>query len=233
MLTVPFGSRLCKNADLAKLRAKICYIDATSRLDAISTMGRYNRKNFCGASAILSFYTASVGSGWTARPQLTAASSSFPPRSGPAASGQIEPPGERPVLGLATALRTVANPAKADSRCISQEICTTQKFHERRLFCRRGTTFARVRFPNQVLRVRGALADSVLLHGSLGICLSLQIAEYGRIRWRLCLILISPALARCNRQTSDQNQLVFPHMALPLSHRGTVALYWEASRKGL
>jgi hypothetical protein len=53
------------------------------------------------------------------------------------------------------------------------------KVDERRLFCRRGTTFARVRFPNQVLRVRGALADLVFLHGSLGICLSLQIAEYG------------------------------------------------------
>jgi hypothetical protein len=107
------------------------------------------------------------------------------------------------------------------------------KIRERRLFCRRGTTFARVRFPNQVLRVRGALADLVFLHRSLGICLSLQITEHGRIRWRLCLILVSPALAGCNRQTSDQNELVFPHMVLPLSHRGTVALYWEASKKGL
>jgi hypothetical protein len=96
-------------------------------------------------------------------------------------------------------------------------------------FCRR-TAFTSVRFPNQVLRVCGALADSVLLHSSFGICLSLQIAECGRIRWRLCLILISPALARCNRQTSDQNQLAFSHVALPLSHRGTVAPYREGSR---
>jgi hypothetical protein len=100
------------------------------------------------------------------------------------------------------------------------------------VFCR-GTAFTSARFPNQVLRVCGALADSVFLHSSLGICLSLQIAECGRVRGRLCLILISPALARCNRQTSDQNQLVFSHVALaPSLHRGTVALYGEASRKG-
>ena len=64
------------------------------------------------------------------------------------------------------------------------------------------------------------------------VSLPLQIAEYGRVRGRLCLLLIRPALARRNRQTSDQNQMVFSHVALPLFHRGTVALYGEAMTKG-
>ena len=56
-----------------------------------------------------------------------------------------------------------------------------------------------------------------VLYCSRGICFSLQIAECGRVRWRLCLILVSPALARCNRQTSNYNQWVFSHLALPRS----------------